>query len=61
MVYADVEAGSERAESLIAVLDQQGIRAWNLGARLRFVTSMLVNRSDCERAVEAVVIAMAQR
>jgi threonine aldolase len=61
MVYADVEAGSERAESLIAVLDQQGIRAWNLGARLRFVTSMLVNRSDCERAVEAVAIAMAQR
>jgi threonine aldolase len=33
--------------------EDPGVREWNLGPRLRFVTSMLVERRDCERAVKA--------
>ena len=58
MVYVDVEAGPERAARLIVELEQQGIRAWNLAERLRFVTSMLVDRADCERAADVLANAM---
>ncbi len=60
MVYVDVAAGSERAVRLVSQLKERDIRAWNLGARLRFVASMLVNRADCVRAVETVAVAMAE-
>ncbi len=59
MVYADVEAGAARAERLIAQLANKGVRAWNLAGRLRFVTSMLVSRADCEYAIVAVREALA--
>lgn len=58
MAYVDVEAGPERAARLITELEQRGIRAWNLAERLRFVTSMLVDHADCERATVAVANAM---
>ncbi|MFT7049405.1 MAG: threonine aldolase [Halioglobus sp.] len=60
MVYVDVEAGAERASRLITQLEPRGIRAWNLGSRLRFVTSMLVDRADCERAADAIEEALAE-
>ena len=53
MVYVDVDAGVSHAIELVAHLQQQGVQAWNIGPRLRFVTSMLVERRDCERAVKA--------
>lgn len=58
MVYADLEAGPRQAARLIAHLEQRGVLAWNLGERLRFVTSMLVDHSDCERAANAVAQAL---
>ena len=58
MVYVDVAAGAERAARLIAQLERRGIRAWNLGHRLRFVTSMLVDNKTCHRAAAAVADAM---
>ncbi len=54
MVYVDVEAGTDRALELVAFLEQRGVRVWNLGPRLRFVVSMLVDRDDCEKAARAV-------
>jgi len=60
MVYVDVAAGTERAARIITQLEERGIRAWNLGARLRFVTSMLVDQTDSVRAIEAVTAAMAE-
>ncbi|MFT6956982.1 MAG: threonine aldolase [Halieaceae bacterium] len=53
MVYVDVDAGVNHAIELVATLQKQGVQVWNLGPRLRFVTSMLVERRDCERAVKA--------
>jgi threonine aldolase len=61
MVYVDVVAGPERAARLIVQLEELGIRAWNLGARLRFVTSMLVDEADCIRATEACAVAMVEQ
>jgi threonine aldolase len=60
MVYVDVAAGTERAARLIGQLEERGIRAWNLGARLRFVASMQVDQSDCVHAIEAVAAAMTE-
>ncbi len=51
MVYIDVLAGSETASQVIRLMDKQGVRALSVGAKIRFVTSMLVNRTDCEKAV----------
>jgi hypothetical protein len=61
MAYVDVEAGPERAARLITELEQRGVRAWNLAERLRFVTSMLVDHADCERATAAVANAMQEK
>lgn len=58
MVYVDVAAGAVRAEQLIGQLNERGIKAWNLGPKLRFVTSMLVDESACTRAVQATSEAM---
>jgi threonine aldolase len=52
MVYIDVIDGAAKASSLVSQLDTAGIRTLNVGSRIRFVASMLVNRSDCERAVD---------
>lgn len=61
MVYVDVEAGSERAAQLVLQLERRGIRVWNLAERLRFVTSMLVDNAACERAADAVEVAMREK
>lgn len=61
MVYVNVEAGAERAARIIATLEKQGVRAWNLAQCLRFVTSMLVDHADCERAADAVATAMQEK
>ncbi|MCB1676842.1 MAG: aminotransferase class I/II-fold pyridoxal phosphate-dependent enzyme [Halioglobus sp.] len=58
MVYVDVQAGAGRAARLIEQLGERGVRAWNLGRRLRFVTSMLVDDTDCDYAAGAVAQAM---
>jgi threonine aldolase len=58
MVYVDVADGTDRAEQLISQLENRGIRAWNLGPKLRFVTSMLVDESGCGRALQATAEAM---
>jgi threonine aldolase len=51
MVYIDVIEGVSRASTLVAQLDATGIRTLNVGSRIRFVTSMLIDRVDCEHAV----------
>ena len=56
MVYVDVDAGPEFAQRIIEQLAARDIRAWSLGSRLRFVTSMLVGRADCERVLEAMSV-----
>lgn len=60
MVYVDVAAGAARADGLITQLADKGIMAWSLSGRLRFVTSMLVGRADCEHAVAVAGEALAQ-
>jgi threonine aldolase len=52
ILYVDVEAGVEQASALVKKLDAAGIRSLNVGHRIRFVTSMLVDRDDCERAAK---------
>ena len=61
MVYVDVDAGVSHALELVAQLETQGVHVWNLGPRLRFVTSMLVDRRDCERVVKALSEALKTR
>ena len=51
MVYVDVDDGTPRASELITQLAAAGIQTLNVGPRIRFVTSMLVTREDCEQAV----------
>lgn len=51
MVYVDVIAGAGAAADLVSRLDAAGVRALHIGHRIRFVTSMLVTREDCEHAV----------
>ncbi len=53
MVYADVGAGAARAAELVRALGERGIGVLNIGHRIRFVTSLLVDRDDCEHAAHA--------
>ena len=50
MVYIDVLAGCEKASEAIELMKQQDILALSLGSKIRFVTNMLVDRADCEKA-----------
>jgi len=50
IVYFRVKAGVERAAQLIAALDEQGVKAWNLGDLVRLVTCLNVDRAGCEYA-----------
>jgi len=50
ILYFRVKAGKERAASLVEELAIHGVKAWNLGARIRLVTSLNVYRQDCEYA-----------
>jgi len=60
MVYVDVVAGAARADRLITQLADKGIMAWSLSGRLRFVTSMLVGRDNCDHAVAVAGEALAE-
>ena len=50
IIYFRVTAGADRAARLIADLEQHGVEAWNLGPLIRLVTSLNVDRADCEYA-----------
>lgn len=51
IVYINVLAGAEKASSLVNELQTRNIGVLNLGPKIRLVTSMLVDRNDCERTV----------
>lgn len=50
ILYFRVMAGQQRAARLVDELAEHGVKAWNLGARIRLVTSLNVDRRDCEYA-----------
>jgi threonine aldolase len=50
ILYFRVKAGADRAARLVADLSEQHVKAWNLGALIRLVTSLNVDRRDCEYA-----------
>lgn len=50
IIYFDVKAGEERAARLVEELSRQQVQAWNLGSLIRLVTSLNVDRSNCEYA-----------
>jgi len=52
MIYVDVAAGSEAASAIVNAMCARGVRVLNVGSRIRFVTSMLVDRQDCEHAAK---------
>ncbi len=51
MVYFNVKGGAERAQQLVKNLEQHGIKVWALGSLIRLVTSLNVDRQDCEFTV----------
>jgi threonine aldolase len=54
ILYFRVRAGEARAARLIADLARHGVKAWNLGDLVRIVTSLNVDRPDCEYAAEKI-------
>jgi threonine aldolase len=54
IVYCKVKAGVTRAARLVEELDSHGIKALTVGSLVRLVTSLNVNRRDCERAVDKI-------
>ena len=50
IIYFAVRAGESAAAKLVADLEQEGVKAWNLGSLVRLVTSLNVSRRDCEYA-----------
>jgi threonine aldolase len=54
IVYFRVKAGAERAARLVAELEAEQVRAWCLGPLLRLVTSLNVDRADCDFAAHKI-------
>ena len=54
IVYFRVKAGAERAAQLVAELEAEQVRAWSLGSLLRLVTSLNVDRADCDFAAHKI-------
>ena len=54
IIYFRVEAGAERANRLIADLDERDVKAWALGDLVRLVTSLNVDRAGCEYAAQQI-------
>ncbi len=50
ILYFRVKAGAERAAQLVDDLAEHGVKAWNLGALIRLVTSLNVDRRGCDFA-----------
>lgn len=50
ILYFRVREGEGRAAQLVADLEKQRVLAWNLGGLVRLVTSLNVDRKDCEYA-----------
>ena len=54
IVYFRVKEGAARATSLISHMNENGVRAFNLGSLVRLVTSLNVSRDDCKYAAAAI-------
>jgi threonine aldolase len=54
ILYFTVKAGADRAAQLVSDLAQQGVGVLALGSLVRLVTSLNVNRADCEQAAERI-------
>ena len=54
IIYFKVKKGAERAFRLIEEMNSCGIRAFNMGSLIRLVTSLNVNRKDCEYAATTI-------
>ncbi|MEJ8566096.1 threonine aldolase family protein [Elongatibacter sediminis] len=54
MVYLDMRGGAEQAANLVRDLDAHGIGALAVGHRVRLVTSLNVDRTDCEQAAATI-------
>ena len=50
ILYFRVKAGADRAARLVADLREHDVKAWNLGALIRLVTSLNVDPPGCEYA-----------
>jgi len=50
ILYFRVKAGADRAARLVADLREHDVKAWNLGALIRLVTSLNVDRPGCKYA-----------
>jgi threonine aldolase len=55
IVYLEVNDGAERARSLVDAISGEGVLALAIGERIRLVTSLNVNRGDCERAAHVLL------
>lgn len=54
ILYFKVKAGKERAEQLVAELEQENVMVWALGPLIRLVTSLNVNREGCHFAARKI-------
>lgn len=54
ILYCRVKAGAERATRLVEELQNEGIGALNVGALVRLVTSLNVDRDGCAQAAAAI-------
>jgi len=54
MLYFRPTGSPDAAERLVAALESDGIKAWNLGPLIRLVTSLNVTTADCEFAAERI-------
>jgi len=54
IIYFNVHQGAVRASRLIGEMEAHGVRAFNLGSLVRLVTSLNVNRRDCEYAAATI-------
>jgi threonine aldolase len=54
ILYFDVIAGADRAETLVTELRQHNVKAWALGSLIRLVTCLNVNSKDCDYAAATI-------
>jgi threonine aldolase len=54
MVYFEVKAGAERASWLVQRLEEAGVKCWAIGKLVRLVTSLNVDRHDCDFAAQQI-------
>lgn len=54
ILYFRVRSGKDRAARLVRDLAEASVKAWNLGDRIRLVTSLNVDRAGCEYAARKI-------